>query len=249
MHRMSFTPLACVSLMVCHTAAHAQGAPQASTWTLALQAEQDGQLERALRLYERAYIEDRQPRAIYRRILIYERMGRPAEGLQILEQNRALLTRDDSLTDLPVLEQRLKKRALPPTTDPHAHTATPPDRTLSWVMLGAGATATIAGGALWLGASQDAAQLRCASNGRATASCAGVEPLTVPDQADFDARRASIRTREIGAYALVGLGLGALGWSTWSLLSDSTPAKTTPQTTLRALPIPGQPSVSVEVRF
>ena len=165
---------------------------------------------------------------------------------RVLRVNKALLTRDDTLTELPLLEQRLRKTTQP--EQPRPSTTPKPDHTVEWVVLGTGAAAALAGGVLWAGARTDARQLLCASNGRAQASCDGVEPLRVPSQADFDARRASVRRREIGGYALMGLGLGAIGWSVWSLVSDDTPAKPA-TTTLHALPLPGSPSVSVEVRF
>ena len=173
-------------------------------------AEEIGDWAQALRLYERAYSQDADPYSIYRRILIYERIGDPNSGLRLLEENRAQLTATERITDLAVVEERLRG---PRRAASEAPAPVPPASAMSWALVGAGAALGVASGAALWWAESRAERLACSTSSDRLPLCGGVAALGPYDEATYDeAARGVTIARGLGwGGAVAGAGLIAWG--------------------------------------
>jgi hypothetical protein len=204
----------CTLLPAASAAQDATRGPEraAQTAAEAASAEAAGKLPQAMRLYERAYWEHADALYIYRRILLYERMGRHAEGLALLEGNRADLASSDQITDLALVEQRLRDGAqrVAPTPDSDA---------LGWTLVGVGGAVIIAGGVSLFLAADEAHERGCTvSSSEPSASCDSISIAWTRQQFE-DSQARETRLRGLGIAGVL-LGAGALGVGLWQLMDD-----------------------------
>jgi hypothetical protein len=207
----------------------------------AAQAEAAGDYARAMRLYERAYWEHNDALYIYRRIVLYERMGRADAGLALLEGNREELSRSEAITDLALLEQRLRDGAKASQAERGEQSDV-----LGWALVGGGGALMIAGGvALWaVGGVRD--EVLCASNVSGGQGCDGDArgPITAAELEDA-------RSRE-GLYSGLGVGGVALGAALagfgiyWLVSRDDSQQDSTTSLKLWAVPDRGGATAGVE---
>lgn len=185
----------------------------AQTAAEAARAEEAGKLPQAMRLYERAYWEHADALYIYRRILLYERMGRHAEGLALLEGNRADLASSDQITDLALVEQRLRDGAQ------RAAPAAPGSDALGWTLVGVGGAVIIAGGVSLLLAADEAHERGCTvSSSEPSSGCDSISVVWTRQRFE-DSQAREARLRGLGIAGVV-LGAGALGVGLWQLMDD-----------------------------
>jgi hypothetical protein len=189
----------------------------AQTAQAAAREESAGRLDQAIRLYERAYWEHPDAMYIYRRVLLYERMKRYQAGLALLEGNREELARSEQITDLALVEQRLRDGV-------RASRAADVDggeagQGWSWALVGGGAALTAVGAVALVWAGQEADERACSLSSSADKSgCAAAEQV-VWEQSRFEESQSRESTlRVVGVVGLV-VGVGALGVGVWRLVS------------------------------
>ncbi len=237
----------CVMLVTLSASvAMAQGDEAASA---AMRAEEAKDWERALKLYEQAYREQPDAYFIYRRVLIYERMGKPDFGLTLIEDNRDALGAHADITDLALVEQRLRTQV---ATGGAAGGGglQKPSLVPGLVVTGVGGTLLIVGAVLTIGGRADANSLRCHPISDADkADCGGVtvDSTLTASQFEDESSSAGLRTG-LGVGAMV-LGAGALGVGIWQLVSARSGARDDAGAEVGAMVAPDGASVSVRWRF
>lgn len=209
-------------------AQEAQAAEQAQDW------------DRALKLYELAYRHSEDAIYIYKRILIYERRGEPSFALSLLEENRAALSAHPEISDLVIVEQRLREKLPKQTPGGDGRGGA----TVAWVSLGAGAALVIGGGvALWM-AQAEAEERACGFNSDAfDGGCDAPASMT---RAEFDSSQRAQTTWSVVGGAGVALGLGALGYGIWRLAAGGDGAQTSGHELMIS---PGRSGAAVQWRW
>ena len=213
-----------MALLLCLPAAAAAGSGGTG------RGEEAADLSERLHQLEGKYQKTEDPKYLYRRLLVLEKMGEHEFALEILENHRESFVADPEISNVAVVEQRLRDAIA--DREEAASSGAGADSgssrasggradILGWVLTGAGA-ATLGGGiAGLLVAESQANKLRCSPAGRGpdAAGCGGVSAYGKLSAAEFDRRKTRVRTLRIVGIGLSAVGVGAATWGLVRLLT------------------------------
>jgi len=166
-----------------------------------------GEYERALKLYERAYLETGDAYNIYRRILVYEKLEKTDVALELLEQNRSALESNTRISDLALVEQRIKATDTSSSTDTSGPNGV-------WQLASGGGLLVLGGTSLLLAVRQGR-RLQCTSGATSLETrshCDGSANAEQPDPETWDRQWRNVRIGEAAGWTGLGLGVGLIGW-------------------------------------
>lgn len=169
-----------------------------------------GEYERALKLYERAYLETGDAYNIYKRILVYEKLEKTEIALELLEQNRGALENNARVSDLALVEQRIKANSKTSSTKGEGPNGV-------WQLASGGGLLALGGASLLLSV-RKGRRLQC------TPGAAGLELKSHCDgnsaaqleQEEWERQWRNVRIGEAAGWVGLGLGAGLIGWGVFA---------------------------------